>query len=197
MTTDMFKNSAGSIRPDCLKCLTGEYRVDEDTCDLCPSGTYAKQPTSGSSGAVKCTACTNSSHITSMGSDSEDDCRPACSSGLLLAPTEDKQSVFCNASCPSWTRADSNGVTCNSICEAGSFAMRSTCRACRVGYHQSVANQTRCEACRAGRYSSEEGATSCVNCVNATYSLPASHECLIVSLNLVYVTLLLLHSAVA
>ena len=181
-TANMFTSSVGSVRSDCFKCLAGEYRVDEETCDLCPIGTYANQPTSGSTGALTCTACPNSSHISIKGSDSENDCRAACSSGLLLAPTEN-QSAFCTSSCPSWSTADSNGMTCSNIfCEAGSFSIGEVCRLCPVGFHQPALNQkVSCDACPGGRYSSEEGAVSCIKCKNATYSLSSSTECLSVS----------------
>ena len=185
-TVDMFGKSLGSVRLDCFKCIAGEYRVDEDTCRLCPSGTYAKQPTSGSSGAVTCTACSNSSDISIKGSDSEIDCRPACGPGLLLAPREDGMSAFCNSSCPPWTKADANGKTCSmKVCGAGSFAIRGVCRLCPAGFYQPISNQTSCDACPGGKYaSSEEGAVSCLKCDNATYSTPAATECLFVSCKL-------------
>ena len=183
ITFKMFTSSAGSLRADCFKCVAGEYRIDEDTCDLCPSGTYAVQPTGGTSGAVTCTACANSSDISIKGSDSESDCQPACSSGLLLAPTKDKQSAFCNSSCPSSTTADANGMTCSAnLCEAGSFFIGGVCRLCPVGFYQPTSNlQARCDACPGGTYSNEEGALSCMKCDNGTYSAPAATECLPVS----------------
>ena len=186
VTTDMFKNSPGSVRSDCFKCVAGEYRVDENTCDLCPSGTYAKQPTSGSSGAVTCTACSDSSDISIKGSDSEIDCRPACSPGLLLAPGKDDTSAFCNASCPSWTKADADGETCSlKFCEAGSYSIGDVCRLCPAGLFQPLSNQSRCETCPAGTHSShEEGSVSCIKCDNVTYSAPAATECLSVSYTL-------------
>ena len=166
------------MRSGCFKCVAGEYRVDENTCNICPSGTYAEQPVPGSSGASTCRACANASDISIKGSDSESDCRPVCSQGLLLAPTKDRLSNFCNASCPSWTAADPNGMTCsNRICEAGSFRIRGVCRFCQMGYYQSQSNQTSCDACLGGRYTSEEGSASCQECNNETYSAPASTEC--------------------
>jgi surface protein len=57
-TSKMFQNSVGgSVRTDCLQCVTGTYRVDPDTCDPCPEGTYAPIPPYGVSGAVECLPC--------------------------------------------------------------------------------------------------------------------------------------------
>ena len=154
-------SGGGSISNDCLQCGAGQYRVDENTCSSCPIGSFAEQPTLGSSGAVACTACANSSHISFVGSDSETDCRPACGPGLLLAPTFDEESTFCTASCPSGTTPDRSNVTCtNILCAPGTYD-----------------NGTSCRSCPAGRFSSGEGALLCDECDEDKYSLPASVDC--------------------
>ena len=57
-TGAMFSNSGGgSVRGDCAQCGAGEYRVNPDTCTLCPAGSFAPIPLTGTSGAVSCTDC--------------------------------------------------------------------------------------------------------------------------------------------
>jgi surface protein len=187
-TTAMFSaSSSGSysysyfsddcrVRTGCVKCGAGEYRVDNATCGRCPAGHYAEEPTDGSTGAVKCTACPAASPMTLVGATSDDECVAACDAGLLLSITEDGLSTPCVASCPHWAPADDNGITCSG-CSAGSFLSGSGCVPCSAGYYQPLRGQTNCDGeCSAGEYSGE-GASSCSECDDEQYSLPASTDC--------------------
>ena len=139
-TTEMFSVSSGSysysysdgdsrVRTGCVKCGAGEYRVDNATCGRCPAGHYAEEPTDGSTGAVKCTACPAASPMTLVGATSDDECVAACDAGLLLSITEDGLNTSCVASCPSWAPADDKASRAAVALLAHTYQAVGACRA--------------------------------------------------------------------
>jgi len=137
----MYKNIALLISTVDASCPAGSMRLDDNSCTLCPGGTFGYIP-----GLTDCLSCPADT-FSGMGAKS-------CT---LCA-----DSTYSNAGSSSCGRPFVSFLRPRATCARGYTTVGNQCRICKPGQYE---HNQECVDCTVGQFSSLPGQTECKNCV--------------------------------
>ena len=167
--------------PRCLECPAGFYAgKGEESCTLCPKGTYQDEPRKGS-----CKSCPPGSWTQDMGSKSESSCVPVCGYGTyspsgLVPCLECPRNTYTGeppsdgfkecAACPpdqfTFQPGASDQAQCRPMCSAGYYSDTglAPCAPCPVNFFQPLSGQRTCFECHSTEETLRSGTSSKDDC---------------------------------
>ena len=167
--------------PRCLECPAGFYAgKGEETCTLCPKGTYQDEPRKGS-----CKSCPPGTWTQDMGSKSESACVPVCGYGTyspsgLVPCLECPRNTYTGeppsdgfkecATCPTdqftFQPGASDPDQCRPMCPAGHYSDTglAPCAPCPVNFFQPLSGQRTCFECHSTEETLRSGTSSKDDC---------------------------------
>ena len=167
--------------PRCLECPAGFFAgKGEESCTLCPAGSYQNEPRQGS-----CKSCPAGTWTEHEGSKSEADCIPVCGHGTygpsglvpcLECPKDSytgpppfngfKECIACPDGLFTFQPGANDVALCREKCEPGYYSETglAPCAPCPVNFFQPLSGQRECFECHSTEETLKPGTSSKDEC---------------------------------